>query len=295
MNISELFAKINRFKFIIAATLVLVFVLGLLMGFVFNDKEYRTVTEINVNRVSLNIGNSFDDNYYYLYFRYFLNSNNFASEIRVDFFSLEDVHKKAYEELSKMGYDISYDEFAAGIEVDKRDSSKNYRMVTMYPDKSLSEDAMELLLAQTQIAFNDDITGRITAEINHRIEKGDLILEQIEMVTAEIEAKTKEINNCESEEVKKTLETNLILSESELNNLITQYESNLTHIGRMQQVEDFPFWELYERETRYIEHAEEISRNAVGIGLTAVVFTSLAWLIGLYAVYIVKDNRREDG
>ncbi len=295
MNISELIAKINKFKIIIAATLVLAFVMGLLMGLIFNDKKYRTVTEINANRVSLNISNSFDENYYYLYFRYFLNSNNFASEITINFFSSEEVHKKAYEELLKKGYDISYNDFAAGIEVDQRNYSKNYRMVAMYPDKTLSEEVMELLLSQVQLAFNNDITGRITAEINHRIEKGDLIAGQIEMVNAEIETKTKEINNCESEEIRKTLETNLMLSESELNTLMSQYSNNLTHIGRMQQVEDFPFWELYEKETRYIEHAEEISRNAAGIGLTAVIFACLAWLIGFYAVYIVRVSRREDG
>jgi hypothetical protein len=295
MELNILFNRIKRYRYLIAISLVLAFAIGAAAGLIFNKTVYRSIARVDTHRISLNISKTFDENYYYLFFRYFLNSEKYISDIKTDLFKKESVLQKSHEKLTGMNFDISYDDYVKGIEVDMRDSRTVYRVATVFPDSNLSVKALEVLLDETKAAFDYQVKERVIAEIEHREFSNGLLAGESEVLAGEIGIIMNQIQDASAENEKEAFQVTLSDKEKELKRTNRQIDENNIHIERLNQIAGFSFWELFERDTEIIEEGNRIEKNAVGIGLAAVVFALLSWLIVFYADYILKQTGGKNG
>ena len=292
MELNIPFSAIKKFKYMIIISMVIAFAVGFIVGNFIIETVYRSVAVVNVNRISINISKTFDENFYYLFYRYFRNSEDFSSDITIDLFRTEPVLKNSHEKLFDMGFDIAYDDFAKGIEVDLRDRNTGYRVVAVYPDPALAENSLRIVLEETRTAFDMSIKDRIYTEIEHRESKIDWLLEQSQDKSFEINNAEGLLDNSSDETEKVKLRNQLAGLKAERDVFNNQYEDNLIHIVRLKQVADFSFWELFEKETVHKKEAVEIGTDAVAVGLTSVTLALLIWLIAVYAVYIINKTRK---
>ena len=288
MSLEVIINQIKKVKFFIVISLVLAIVIGCFIGYLLNRPLYRSAADVYIYRISRNIEASFDENFYYLFYRYFKNSNNFDSDISVDYLQSERVHANAYEKVIEAGYDISYKEYKAGISLYDRESNVISRLTVIYPDKVLSEFVLTSILDEAEKLFNSDITGRIEVEIQNRYIKEQALKDSLMDKITELDLKKEEVENGNSSS---GLTAELAVINEEVNAIMELFKDNNSHILRLEQVADFPFWELHERNTDIIETGVAVPRNILSIGMTAFVLTLLLWMIGFYISYTVKKIR----
>lgn len=284
----------KRFRTAMIISLAISVAAGVAIGLVMNRDLYRSSADFSFKDVSTMINQSFDENYYYLFYKYFRSQNENIPYFYWSYFENEDVYSNAYESISAEGYDITYKEFRNGISTYFRRSSQRDRITVVFPDKGLSESALDAVMLSAAELFNDDMTGRAMAELEHRQEKIDEIekdiIEQqllIGRLQVEFQTLTKQVD----------IETQLALISNERNHLQALDDllhDNNTQITRLRQVADFDFWNIYELNTVITERGALVDRNAWGIGLAAFMLACSIWITVFYMIFSIGKLRRSN-
>ncbi len=286
---------VKKFKLAIIISIVVSAIAGIILGMYLNQPLYRSSADFYFRVTSNMIKNSFDENYYYLFYRYFRSQDSNSPDFKWNYFENKIVYEQVYKAVLKEGYSISYEEYRKGISTYFRPSNQYDKITVVYPDKELSEFALKKILAEAQDLFNEDMTERIKIEIEHRSEKIEIISGMI----IEQEKIVRDLNDMmetSSENMDKDSHNALILTEeARLKALNDLFIDNNTHLVRLEAVVGFPFWEFYEKSTTVREMGEPVKRGAWGIGFSAFILLCFVWLSVFYVWFGIIKLRGENG
>jgi len=280
MGVEFILKKIKKLKYLIAISLIVIFILGYVSALVFNSIKYRSTGEVDYYAINSLLARNINSDFYYFFFRWYKSyqkDDSLEPNGLVNYYGDDRVLKKTYEYILSEGYNMDYNTFKKGLTTYYRDTNLQKRIVVVFDDKQLSIITLNKLLEFAPQIYNETMTNRINIEINARKEHDEVLLKRINNLKQKIFAQKE----------KESLKIKLKVVEK-------VYKENYEYIIKLQQIVDFKFAELFKKHEQVLEKGTKIDNKTITIGLIGVLVAIILWILYFYICYIKEELQKEN-